>query len=148
MAATKKAAATQEKLNDIYIEGAVTKALFGATRWDKEDKFRVTIKSEDIPYDEIKAYDNTKSSFIPDWYKDRNGYINLSSKYDIPCRYGNEKFMFSEWINGAADLTAPGSMVVIRIRQKDGSVYPVAIDILSDGEIADVWEGFDNRDNS
>ena len=56
--------------------------------------------------------------------------------------------MYSEWINGAADLTAPGSIVVIRIRQKDGSVYPVAIDILSDGEIADVWEGFDNRDNS
>lgn len=151
MAAAKKAAATAEKLNDIYIEGAVTKAFFGATRWDKEEKFRVTIKSEDIPYDEIKAYDNTKSSFIPDWYKDRNGYINLSSKYDIPCRYGNEKFMFSEWINGAADLTAPGSMVVIRIRQKNGSVcsvYPVAIDILSDGEIADVWEGFNNRDNS
>ena len=68
MAATKKAA-TAEKMSDIYIEGAVSKALFGATRWDKEDKFRVTIKSDDIPYDEIKAYDNTKSSFIPDWYK-------------------------------------------------------------------------------
>ena len=148
MAAAKKATATQEKLSDIYIEGTITKALFGATRWDKDDKYRVTIKSDDIPYDEIKAYDNTKSSFIPDWYKDRNGYINLSSKYDIPCRYGNEKFMFFEWINGATDLTAPGSNVVIRIRQKDGSVYPVAIDILSDGEIADVWEGFDNRDNS
>ena len=148
MAATKKAAATAEKLSDIYIEGTVSKALFGATRWDKEDKFRVTIKSDDIPYDDIKAYDNTKSSFIPDWYKDRNGYINLSSKYDIPCRYGNEKLMFSQWINGEADLTAPGSIVVLRIRQKDGSVYPVAIDILNDGEIADVWEGFDQRNNS
>lgn len=147
MAATKKAPETAPK-SDIYVEGTVTKAIFGGTRWDKDDKYRVTIKSDNIPYDDITAYDNTKSSFIPDWYKDRNGYINLSSRYDIPCRYGNEKLDFSAWINGEADLTAPGSQVVIRIRQKDGSVYPVAIDILRDGEIADVWAGFDERDKS
>lgn len=144
---TKAAAETKapEKNSDIYIEGAVTKALFGTTRWDKKEKYRITIKGEDIPYDEITAYDKTKSSFIPDWYKERNGYINLSSLYDFPCRYGNEKFNFSDWINGAVELTAPGSQVVIRIRQKDGSIYPVAVDILQDGEIADVWDGFDNK---
>lgn len=132
----------QEKLSDLYITGHVIKATFGATRFDKGEKFRITIKG-DIPYDDITAYEGTRTSFIPQWYKEQEGYMNLSSVYDIPCRYGNDKFTFSDWISKYNDLTAPNSEVCIRIRQKDGAVYPVAIDILKDGEVADVWDGFD-----
>lgn len=132
----------QEKLSDLYITGHVIKATFGATRFDKGEKFRITIKG-DIPYEDITAYDGTRTSFIPQWYKEQEGYMNLSSVYDIPCRYGNDKFTFSDWISKDNDLTAPNSEVCIRIRQKDGAVYPVAIDILKDGEVADVWDGFD-----
>lgn len=132
----------QEKMSDLYITGHVIKATFGATRFDKGEKFRITIKG-DIPYDDITAYEGTRTSFIPQWYKEQEGYMNLSSVYDIPCRYGNDKFTFSDWISKDNDLTAPNSEVCIRIRQKDGAVYPVAIDILKDGEVADVWDGFD-----
>ena len=132
----------QEKLSDLYITGHVIKATFGATRFDKGEKFRITIKG-DIPYEDITAYEGTRTSFIPQWYKEQEGYMNLSSVYDIPCRYGNDKFTFSDWISKDNDLTAPNSEVCIRIRQKDGAVYPVAIDILKDGEVADVWDGFD-----
>ena len=132
----------QEKMSDLYITGHVIKATFGATRFDKGEKFRITIKG-DIPYEDITAYDGTRTSFIPQWYKEQEGYMNLSSVYDIPCRYGNDKFTFSDWISKDNDLTAPNSEVCIRIRQKDGAVYPVAIDILKDGEVADVWDGFE-----
>ena len=132
----------QEKMSDLYITGHVIKATFGATRFDKGEKFRITIKG-DIPYEDITAYEGTRTSFIPQWYKEQEGYMNLSSVYDIPCRYGNDKFTFSDWISKDNDLTAPNSEVCIRIRQKDGAVYPVAIDILKDGEVADVWDGFD-----
>ena len=132
----------QEKMSDLYITGHVIKAMFGTTRFDKDEKFRITIKG-DIPYDVITAYEGTRTSFIPQWYKEQDGYMNLSSLYDIPCRYGNDKFTFSEWISRDNDLTAPNSEVCIRIRQKDGAVYPVAIDIMKDGELDDVWDGFD-----
>lgn len=132
----------QEKLSDLYFTGHVIKATYGTTRFDKGEKYRITIKG-DIPYEDITAYEGTRSSFVPQWFKEQEGYVNLSSVYDIPCRYGNDKFMFSDWISSDNDLTAPNSEVCIRIRQKDGAVYPVAIDILKDGEVADVWEGFD-----
>lgn len=142
MMAEKNQEKKMEKIEDLYIVGKVVKAMYGSTRFDKDEKFRLTIKG-DIPYGEITAYDHTRSSFIPTWFKNQDGYMNLTSVYDIPCRYGNNKFNFSDWVGNDTDLTAPNSEVVVRIRQKDGAVYPVAIDITKDGEIADVWDGFD-----
>lgn len=146
MAATKKE--TAEKVNqmsDLYIDGRIVRAYFGETRKDHDEKYRLTIHGE-IPYDEITAYEDTRASFIPTWFKDREGYMNLSSVYDIPCRYNRETFKFSEWISDGFDLTPVNATVCVRVRQKEGAVYPVAIDILSDGEVADVWEGFDSRE--
>ena len=51
----------------------------------------------------------------------------------------------SAWLEKASeeDYSVNGSMIRIKIRQKDGAVYPVAIIVLEDGTPADPFEGME-----
>lgn len=141
MAAAKKE--TAEKMNDLFIMGRVVRAYYGATRKDEKEKYRITIQSDVMPYDQIKAFDGSPSRFVPSWFKEEKGFMNLSSDYAIPVRYGRDELDFTQWSAGETNLTAPNAIVVVKVRQKQGAVYPVAIDIREDGHTEDVWEGFD-----
>lgn len=137
MAAKKTAKEIEDKF--LLVEGVVKGAKIGSTKFDKDDKARLSIKTENLDiYDEIDAYDNSGEKFTPDWYKNAEGYLNFSSKFDIPVLDENEhRLTFEKWIEGG---TALGSQVRVKFKNTDGAVYPVAVKVLEPGEPFDPFE--------
>lgn len=134
--AGKKAAANAAKSHKtLIIDGICKKAYFGKTKYDDTDKCRITIYSDAMPYDAITAYDEQPPKLTPSWFKDAEGYMNLNSGFDVPCMDldGNE-VSFQEWVDKNNTHNAE---IRVKIRQKDGALYPIAIKQLSEGEEID-----------
>lgn len=123
-------------LQTLKVQGTVVSARYGTTRFDESaNKYRVAINSDSIPYDDIHAYDNSGSKLTPSWLKERTGYINLASIYSIPIMdTKGKKIDFEDWLE---NYNVIGSTVIVKIKQKDGAIYPEAIKVLEDGEERD-----------
>lgn len=139
---SQKANTTQDTSNNelkvVVVEGTITEARFGKTRFNDTEKYRIGIRSEAIPYDEIKAFEKSGSKLTPKWFKDRTGYLNLASVYTIPVKDSKGREIdFTEWLNNYNVL---GSQVKVSIIQKEGAVYPKAIKVIADGEARDAFE--------
>lgn len=136
MAAAKKTTETQKNEYMIFT-GKVIRAEFGRTKYDEKMKNRLTVKSEDLDYSVIWAYDDCGPKYTPRWLKDANGYINLDSSFDIPVMIDNDEISFDDWLGLK---TAIGSAVKVKIRQKDGKIYPVCVKVLKEGNKIDHFE--------
>lgn len=122
----------------VVVVGIVTSARIGSTRFDENVKNRLSIKCEDgaIPYETIeKAYANVGSKLTPSWLKEKTGYINISSKFDIPCKTVTKKEITFETFTEMT--TAIGSKIKLALTLKEGAIYPQAFIILEDGEEID-----------
>lgn len=133
-----KASETKQVL---VVEGVVASARVGTSKFDDTIKNRLSLKCEDgiIPYDEIKPfYEGVGSKLTPKWVKDENGYINVSSKFDIPVKdsLGN----IISFRDFAESRTPIGSKVRISITVKEGCVYPNAFVVLEDGTEVDPFK--------
>lgn len=130
----------KKAMNNIIVEGTIVSARFGSTKFDDNNKYRIAIESDSIDYDSIHAYDNVGSKLTPTWYKDKTGYINLSSIYDIPVMdVAGNKIDFEDWLSD--DYNSLGSKVKVSIKQKEGALYPIAIKVIEEGEERDPFEG-------
>ena len=126
---------TKKKHENLIFDGICKKAYFGKTKYDEEDKCRVTIYSELLPYNLITAYDDQPAKLTPAWFKDAEGYMNLNSGFDIPCMdLDGHEVTFREWVE---NNNTHNAVIRIKIRQKDGAVYPVAIKQMTEGEEID-----------
>lgn len=86
------------------------------------------------------AYEDTHEKFVPRWFKEKDGYINLKSNFDIPVLTTNdEETTLVDLINESPTLI--GSKVNISLTLADGAVYPNAIKIIEDGEVKNPFEG-------
>lgn len=123
---------------DMVFTATVKRAFIGATKYDDKVKNRVTLYNPDFDYTLITAYDNAPAKLTPSWFKDAEGYINLNSKFDIPVKDKDGTILtFEEWV-----LTDTNNAIVkAKIRQKEGSVYPVALVVLEEGEPVDNFAG-------
>lgn len=135
--------ATQKKeqnkvMENVIVEGVIVSARYGSTKFDDRNKYRFTIKSDNIPYDEIVAYEGVGTKMTPAWFINQDGYINLASIYSIPVLNSEGiKTETDAWFNTDNVI---GSKVRVSIRQKEGAVYPVAIKVLEDGEERDPFK--------
>lgn len=128
----------KKEMSVIVVEGIIVEARHGKTRYSEELKNRVALKSDSIPYDKITAFENVGSRLTPSWFKDKTGYLNVSSMYDIPVKDINDKIIdFDDWIS---EYNALGSKVKMSLTQKDGALYPKAIKVLENGEDRDPFE--------
>ena len=135
MAKAKEATKRHETL---VVKGIVKKAYTGKTKFSEDVKNRITIYSEDFPYTEITAYDDQPDKLTPGWFKDQEGYCNLASGFDVEVMASNGKqISFEEWVN---NYDTHNAEVTVKIRQKDGAVYPVAIKVYKDGEPVDNFD--------
>ena len=118
--------------NVLIIRGAkVVRAYFGRTKFNPTLKNHITLKG-DIPYDDIVAYEKVGPRFIPTWLNKREGYMNLASLYEVPVRTENNRVIsFSEWLE---ECNPTNSEVNVKVIQKDGACYPLAIDVIKDGD--------------
>lgn len=135
--------ATQKKeqskvMENVIVEGVIVSARYGSTKFDDRNKYRFSIKSDSIPYDEIVAYEGVGTKMTPAWFINQDGYINLASIYSIPVLNSEGiKTETDAWFNTDNVI---GSKVRVSIRQKEGAVYPVAIKVLEDGEERDPFK--------
>lgn len=130
---------TKKPVDNIIIEGVVKSAFIGGTKFSDTKKNRIALESSNIPYDQITAYKDAGNKMTPAWYKDKTGYINLASIYNIPvCDFKGVIMTFEEFCNNERAI---GSKVRMSITQKEGSVYPKAMKILEYGEERDPFEG-------
>lgn len=124
----------------ITLEGTIVSAKNGRTKYSEDIKNRINLKVDELPYELLdEAYSTSGSKLTPKWLKERTGYINLASKYDIPLKAKNGRQMtFDEFLNTPTVL---GSTIRINVMVKEGSVYPMAFIVLEDGEASDPFEG-------
>lgn len=128
-----------KKDNILIIRGVkVVRAYFGGTKYNAKEKNHITIKG-DIPYDSITAFEKSGAKLTPSWFKNRDGYMNLASVFNIPVLTDTKNQIdFADWIS---EHNTVGATVNVKIIQKDGAVYPVAIQVLEDGEEINPFEG-------
>lgn len=127
-----------KELKTLIIEGIIVSCRYGSTKFDDTNKYRFAIKSDSIPYDDINAYDNVGAKLTPSWLKEKDGYINLSSIYDVPVMDTRaKKISFTNWMENYNTI---GSKVMVKIKQKDGAIYPEAIKVIEDGEERDPFK--------
>ena len=138
MAAKKNQQVEKLENGDLVFIATVKRAFIGTTKYDDKPKNRLTLYNPDFDYTLITAYDEAPTKLTPSWFKDAEGYINLNSKFDIPVKDQDGTILtFEEWV-----LTDTNNAIVkAKIRQKEGSVYPVALVVMEPGEPVDNFAG-------
>lgn len=125
--------------NTLIIEGTVISAYVGKSRFSDVEKCRLAIESKTIPYDKITAFNESGARLTPSWFKDKNGYMNLASLYNIPVKDSRgREISFSEFVETE---TAIGSKIKLSVTQREGAIYPKAFIVLEDGEPRDPFAG-------
>lgn len=123
---------------DLVFIATVKRAFIGTTKYDDNIKNRVTLYNPDFDYTLITAYDKAPAKYTPSWFKDADGYINLNSKFDIPVKDQDGTILtFKEWVSTDTN----NAIVKAKIRQKDGTVYPVALVVMEPGEPVVTFDG-------
>lgn len=133
----------------------VTGELIKARRESKEyrgrkqaEKFYISLANVEFT-DEQKeiikgAFVNSGEQFTPTWVKDMNGYVNVSSVYDIPVKHIDgvvEPSIEKSIANGFPFMHAK---VKCALTLKDGAIYPKAIQIVEEGNVYDPFSGFES----
>ena len=141
--------AKTEKFSPVetVIKGTLINVRKGTSKYDDKIKTRFSVVLDDSDYTEFyetceNAYADSGSRMTPKWLKERNGYVNLTSNYDVPTKDANNRVTtLEELIQARADLN--GSLAQVCVRIKEGSVYPISIKISAYGEERDLFSCFD-----
>lgn len=91
------------------------------------------------------AFKESGKKFTPDWVKNFNGYVNLKTEFDLPCKdlEGEAHDSIEDFVK---DSKFPwmGAEVKISIQIKEGAVYPNSLIFISEGKPYDPFAEFDN----
>lgn len=125
-----------------YLNGTVVRAFNGRTKFDSREKNRITVKAINInefrqEVNDCGCYKDSGKKMTPKWVTDSE-YVNLSSKFDIPCQGDCDDFQ--SILNGA--------FVTIKVVLKEGCIYPMAIKIYKNGTEINPFEDFEEVDVS
>lgn len=115
-----------------------------------EEKLFITLADAVISDDQMKelqdAFKDSGGKFTPEWVKNFEGYVNLSTKFELPCRdiEKNEYNSIESAIAGG--LKWMGADVKCSINIKEGALYPNAILFLSEGSAFNAFAEFDEEE--
>ena len=133
------------------IKGKLISCKREAKEFDKkrrtEEKLFITLAESDLSEDHLmelkEAFKDAGNKFTPDWIKDYKGYVNLSTKFDLPFRdiEGNEYASIEEEMKN--NLKWMGADVRISIKLKDAAIYPSALIFDSEGKAVNAFAEFD-----
>lgn len=89
------------------------------------------------------AYVNSGENFTPTWVKEMNGYVNLSTSFDVPVKHidGVTEPSFEKSIENGFPFMH--SKVQVALAIKDGAIYPKAIKVDSEGELYNAFADFE-----
>lgn len=131
---------------------AVIKGTLTRFRWEKgwkgkgDERRNISVKLNEPLSDELRkkilsaiGLDET-STWCPAWLKKDLGYVNVHTKFDLPCQSVGKNGAYYEI---EQDEVFEGAEVALRIVCKDGVVYPQALRVYKNGEPFNPFEGFD-----
>lgn len=119
----------------------------------KEVKEKLYITLAEVELNKAKkeelatAFKDSGKNFTPAWVKKFEGYVNLATEYELPCRDldGEDHDNIEEFIK-ENNFPYMGADVKCSINVKDGAVYPSAIVFLTEGKPYNPFAEFDNDD--
>lgn len=125
-------------MEQFIFNGVVKYAYYGKTDNDTKDKTRILVTVVDENIEEIrkKMAECYKSSSLKPKFVTENGTdLMIKSLYDVPCRMDADLSQIKEdWSDydttakGFVDLGyTVGAKVRIKIKLKDGAIYPIAL---------------------
>lgn len=118
---------------------------------ETKEKLYVTlaeVKLNDSKTKELQeAFKDAGKNFTPAWVKKFEGYVNIATEYELPCRDldGKDHDSIEEFIK-AENFPYMGAEVKCSLNVKEGAVYPNAIVFLSEGTPYNPFGEFDNDD--
>lgn len=138
----------------MIIKGKLIKCKREVKEFDKkrrsEEKLFITLAEADVNDEMLdklqEVFKDSGSKFTPDWVKDFEGYVNLSTKYELPFRDVNKVEYPS--IEAAIEhgLKWIGAEVKVSVNLKEGALYPSALIMLTEGEAHNAFAEFDNEE--
>lgn len=115
-----------------------------------EEKLFITLADAVVSDEQMKeiqdAFKDSGAKFTPDWVKNFEGYVNLSTKFELPCRDVNKNEYNSIEAAIAGGLKWMGADVKCSINIKEGALYPNAILFLSEGSVFNAFAEFDEEE--
>ena len=93
------------------------------------------------------AFKDAGKNFTPTWVKKFEGYVNLATEFELPCKdlEGNEHESVEDYIK-ESKFPYMGAKVKASLNVKDGAVYPNSIIFLTEGKPYNPFAEFDNDD--
>lgn len=111
-----------------------------------DESLYITLAEVELSKDQKKelesAFKDAGPKFTPEWVKDFNGYVNVKTQFDLPCRDldGEDHDSIESFIKGFAWM---GADVQLSLNIKEGAVYPNAIIFKSAGKKYNPFAEFD-----
>lgn len=127
---------------------------------DTEEKLWITLAEAELT-DEQKeeleaAFKDAGKNFTPAWVKKFEGYVNVSTQYELPYMLGKA---VREATNDEYDEKGDSLLTLIKagfpyigadvklsLNVKEGAVYPLSIKILSEGKPFNPFSEFEDDD--
>lgn len=113
-----------------------------------EEKLYITIKDAEINKTDFealkKAFEKSGDKFTPAWIKNFEGFVNVSTIFDLPAKIAKTKEEFKnvlEWIEENDYHNAPCKLALII---KDGAIYPNSLLIKGEGEPFNPFDMFED----
>ena len=110
------------------------------------EKLYITLAEVKKLDDEIvEAFKDSGKTFTPEWVKNFEGFVNLSTQYDLPARDLKDR-QFDSVLDMFADENFPwmGAEVGVSVNVKKGAIYPKAIKFYTEGTEFDAFSEFDD----
>ena len=114
-----------------------------------KEKLYVTLAEVELSKkkkDELtEAFKDAGKNFTPAWVKKFEGYVNLATEFELPCKdlEGNEHESIEDYIK-ESKFPYMGAEVKASLNVKDGAIYPNSIIFLSEGKPYNPFAEFDN----
>lgn len=114
-----------------------------------DEALYITLAEVDLSKDQKKELEETfkdaGAKFTPEWVKNFEGYVNVKTQYDLPCRDldGNDHKSIEDFIK---DFAWMGADVALSLNLKEGAVYPNALIFKGEGKPFNPFAEFDNME--
>lgn len=115
----------------------------------QKEKLYITLAEVELSQDKMKeleaAFKDSGKTFTPGWVKKFEGYVNVATEFELPCRDldGKDHDSIEAFVQGT-NFPYMGAECKMSMNVKEGAVYPNAIQFLSEGIPYNPFDEFDN----
>lgn len=91
-----------------------------------------------------EAFKDSGKKFTPTWVSDFEGYVNLATIYELPCKVdGVEYDSIEDFISDNESYGWLRADVKMSCNVKSGVIYPKALLFVNEGEVPNAFDDFD-----